>query len=82
MVEIYHNPDFLSYYFDKNPIDINKCELMALLETDCLDEAWRMTQNIDSDWRPYDPCRSSSVGDVFVKDGVKYVVESCGFSQI
>lgn len=51
-----------------------------------LDAAYTASQNIDTNWRPGNGCRSSSVGDVFVVNMPEgrqpYGVASCGFQQV
>lgn len=53
---------------------------------DALNAAFASSQNIDDSWRPGYPCRSSSVGDIFVcsGDGLEeaFVVCSVGFEAI
>ncbi len=57
-------------------------------ETECLESAWRLTQNLDERWNPEHPCRSTMVGDVFVlTDTVTGVsstwrVAAAGFDEV
>ena len=79
MVQIYHNSKFLDYWGPNPKLNFSDCVLVGEIPTDDLNVAWRESQNIDEVWNVENPCRSSSVGDVFVLSGVKYVVESVGF---
>lgn len=93
MIKVYHNQNFLTYSMTKSLEQI-LLGLVATVKTDDLEEAFRLTNNIDDIWtknpevtshtsRP----RSTSVGDVMLKDlnclgGAWYVVESLGFRQL
>ncbi|CAN7769917.1 hypothetical protein LJR290_007470 [Variovorax sp. LjRoot290] len=65
-------------------------ELVAEVEGEDLDRAFSATNHIDSDWSTNrdvkvmtrNPRRSTSVGDLVVRDGVTYVVDKFGFSKI
>jgi phosphate-selective porin len=56
-------------------------ELVASVDTDDLEVAFIKTQNLDRDWS-LDATRSSSVGDVFERDGHRYLVAGVGFKEI
>lgn len=53
----------------------------SLLVEDCLEEAWRKTQNFDYPWSD-PPCRSTSVGDVLSIGDDRWFVAACGFTKI
>ena len=65
--------------------------LVAVVESDDLEDGFRYTNHIEADWAkspaeivtplPGDH-RSTSVGDVFCRDGATYVVAPCGFSLL
>lgn len=69
---------------------LNEYESVAIIPTDDLDEAYRLTNHIDDDWTKnpdvtyvnVGPARSSSVGDILVRDGAYYLVEPWGFSIV
>lgn len=79
MTEVYHNPDFLNYWRTKS-VDFDTCELVAVFQNNSLDAAYSMTQNIDEPWRRDRPYRSTSVGDVIVLNGSRYIVDTFGFT--
>ena len=62
-------------------------QLVAEVETESLDDAFRLTNDVDGHWwlnagvsARRIPCRSTSVGDVIVlPDGEPFVVLRCGF---
>ena len=54
---------------------------VAQIEADDLDDAFRITNSIDSDWGTR-RIRSSSVGDVFEVEGVGYRIASAGFEAV
>ena len=63
-------------------------ELVALVDTNDLEEAWELTNHVDSDWTKGDKVlvdndgeRSSMVGDVFERNGWFGVVDMAGFSN-
>ena len=65
--------------------------LVAEVPGEDWDEAFRLTNNVDSDWTEnpavtpiIKPCRSTSVGDVMwrEKDGAVMMVAGCGFTQL
>ena len=65
-------------------------ELVAEVEGDNLERAFSATNHIDSDWsenpgvqvKTTAPRRSTSVGDLVVRDGASFVVDKFGFSEI
>ena len=62
---------------------------VARISVDDLEQAYYLSQHIDRDWTDNDlvyalvtRCRSSMVGDIFIRDGVMYFVDMIGFKQI
>ncbi len=62
---------------------------VATVEGDDLEDAWCLTNHIESDWTKNDGVkpergdhRSSSVGDIFVVDGKPRIVARCGFEEL
>lgn len=91
MITVYHNKKFTDYTFRKNVGSIPKRLLrkVATVDTDSLEEAFRLTNNIDHSWTKnkevtaIEPkLRSSSVGDVFEKGDKIFMIASCGFNEI
>lgn len=91
MVEVFHNTEFLMYMQEETleALSSGHFECVARIDTDSLDEAYELTQNIDQPWTQnpkvattFRNIRSTSVGDLVRKDGVYHVVESCGFKEI
>jgi hypothetical protein len=65
--------------------------LVAVVDSDDLEDGFRYTNHIEADWSKYPADivtalpgehRSTSVGDVFTRDGATYVVAGCGFSLL
>lgn len=65
--------------------------LVAVVDSDDLEDGFRYTNHIEADWAKYPASivtalpgehRSTSVGDVFTRDGATYVVAGCGFSLL
>lgn len=96
MIKIYHNPNFLDNPFLRDETvavqiaSSPELQHVANLDTDDINKAFELTNHIDHDWRENDGVtfvgtkdpRSSSVGDVFEKDGIKFVVAACGFIEV
>ena len=65
-------------------------ELVAEVEGEDLERAFSATNHIDRDWsdnpdvevKTTNPRRSTSVGDLVVRDGTTFVVDKYGFSEI
>lgn len=90
-ITILHNPDFIEWQYSGRAehLDLDKMTPVARIETDDLEVAFKFTQHLDRPWWERqgievlaDPpeIRSTSVGDVLVKDGDAYAVESFGFT--
>jgi hypothetical protein len=64
--------------------------LVAVVDSDDLEDGFRYTNHIDKDWTlnslvtpiPGASKRSTSVGDIIVRDGATYIVASCGFTKL
>lgn len=95
MIEVYHNSDFLDFglrllsgeKIEKIPEDI--IAKVADVDTDSLDIAYCLTNNIEESWTKnkqvistFSTLRSTSMGDVLVKDGIAYMVVDTGFKNI
>ncbi len=52
------------------------------VEATSLNEAYALSQNIDSAWNEVQPCRSTSVGDVIQDDDTFYMVCGVGFEAL
>jgi hypothetical protein len=65
-------------------------DLVAEVEGDELERAFSATNHVDRDWadnqdvevKTTSPRRSTSVGDLVVRDGVMFVVDKFGFSEV
>ena len=89
MIRVYHSSEFLKYMFDKDSLKDATMKLAAVVETFDLDEAYKLTNNIDIPWVSNEgvsatqlSLRSTSVGDILVKGTAYYVVESEGFREL
>lgn len=65
--------------------------LVAVVDSDDLEDGFQYTNHIETDWSLYPaaivtplpgPHRSTSVGDVFTRNGATYVVAGCGFDLL
>ena len=63
--------------------------LVAVVDSDDLEDGFRYTNHIEADWakHPADIVtalpgdhRSTSVGDIFTRNGATYIVAGCGFT--
>lgn len=88
MIQVYHNKSFTEYSMNRLKIPVIVC-LAAIVETDELEEAYALTNNIDSSWTQNKgvKCytlkpRSTSVGDILLHDGKYHVVEMVGFREV
>jgi hypothetical protein len=99
MIAVYHNKEFTKYTLTEKPPHLK--EILPLLtkvadvSTSDLDEAFRLTNNIDSPWinnHAVQPtaeiisqqgCRSTWVGDVMrTSDGTWYSIALFGFIKL
>jgi len=92
MIAVWHNDKFTDYGFGKGTLKGVTIHQVAQVATDELEEAYRLTNNIDTCWienpevTPIgitgEAARSTSVGDVLFLNDKGYVVESFGFREI
>ena len=95
MIKVFHNNNFLSERFSsRENLDISDMklfDLVAIIATDDLDEAYLLTNSIDISWFKINsskfsfskPARSTSVGDVLAINEKEYFrVEMIGFKKI
>ena len=89
MIRVFHNPR--TDFFRVNPSDvftITPDELVAIVDTDDLDEAYRLTNHIDKPWyentevQTIRKSRSTSVGDFMELNGAWYAVAPMGFDKV
>ena len=90
--EVIRNATFgsLSSQPDKWAIDLELLfrggdyDEVATIEVEDLDDAFAKTQNVDHVWNAVKPCRSASVGDVFVNadTGEAFAIDRMGFKKI
>lgn len=62
---------------------------VANISVDDLEQAYYLTQHLENDWTENSlvhtlvgRCRSSMVGDIFIRDGSMYFVDVVGFREI
>jgi hypothetical protein len=91
MIEVYHNSKFLEYALDPTMEALKKglFECVAHVDTDDLNKAYELTNNIEAEWPTNAECRTSlvharstSVGDLLKKDGKFYLVDVAGFVEL
>lgn len=93
MISIWHNDRFLDYPLKgAEALKDTTIHLTARVNTDILQEAYRLTNNIDKSWAENPnvtvinakggPLRSTSVGDVLRHNDKWYVVEMVGFREM
>jgi len=87
MIKVYHRNDSKFGFGPKGefPKDYT---FVATVNTDDMEVAFERTNTIDCPWWKNEGllaltpcCRSTSVGDVMVKDGVAYLVQVSGFAR-
>jgi hypothetical protein len=90
MVQVFHNPNFHTDGFAGSISSWGACVHVADVITDDLGEAYMLTQN---DYAPIhlkelvaliraERIRSTSAGDILVRDGEKFFIEAIGFRKI
>lgn len=74
--QIFHvvNPSF-----NENDEDLPK-ELVGTVEASSLEEAFMLSQNLESSWKK--GCRSTSIGDIIQDDNGFYLVTNSGFKNL
>lgn len=74
---IYHavNPTFDEEF-------IQERALVGTVQAESLEDAYRLSQNFDSNWNEQNPCRSTSVGDVIRGTEGFFVVAGIGFKEL
>lgn len=90
LIMVYHRRQLFDLFRTTEPdvVDLTEYQEVATLtveESDierALETVFVRTQNIERPWREHAPCRSTSVGDVMIADGVTWLVERIGFRQI
>ena len=92
MVKVYHNEEFLDAGRKGVTIKPEDCTHVADVDTDDLNVAYQLTNNIEDSWcdnkgvtisevvRQLGGARSTSMGDVMFHDGKWYMVASIGFT--
>ena len=75
---------FASYHFNKYDlvaeVDTNNLE-QAFMSTNSIDDGWWNNENVTPKFSA-EGCRSTSCGDVVVRDDEKFAVVSIGFMKI
>jgi hypothetical protein len=92
MIAVWHNEKFTDYGFGGGTLKGVTIHQVAQVATEDLDEAYRLTNNIDDSWIKNPEvtpigiqgkgARSTSVGDVLFLNDKGYVVESIGFREV
>lgn len=88
MIKVLQNKDFINTTFTEELVAANLQEV-AVVDTNELEEAFILTQNIDSSWTflpqiktDLKECRSTSAGDVLIKDEEYFLICLTGFKKI
>lgn len=55
---------------------------VATIEAASLNDAYARSQNIEENWNPSNPCRSTSVGDIIEFDDKFFIVACVGFEEL
>lgn len=89
MITVYHHSDFLKYDFCREEWLKGTLTPVAEVDTDDADEAFQLTNHIDSSWlenekvKPLvEKARSTSVGDVLVTGKKTLVCEAVGWREM
>ncbi len=99
MIRIFHNEKFMEWGFRtpgaeevlRRYSSLQEMEFIAVVRTDDLDEAYRLTNNIDKSWTlnpeiiwSAEPghFRSTSVGDLMIRGKDVFLVDNVGFRNI
>lgn len=54
----------------------------GFVQANSLEEAFKLSQNLEGEWNPVNPCRSTSIGDVIQADNGFYMVKGIGFELL
>lgn len=89
MITVYHNSKFTACSFGGDIAPDSVLTKVAEVDTDDLDEAYRLTNNIDQSWTLNEgvssvapELRSTSVGDVLLSNGEYLMVDTFGFKKL
>jgi hypothetical protein len=97
MIIVYHNEDFINYQIEhlgqtgERRIIEARVTPVAIVESDSMDDAYHLTNNIDDAWTKnkgvqaigVKEFRSTSVGDILMNGmGEFYIAESAGFRRL
>ena len=62
--------------------EIQPREYVGFVNANSIEEAFKLSQNIESNWNPTNPCRSTSVGDVIQENDKFFMVCGVGFKEL
>lgn len=62
--------------------EIQPREYAGFVYANSLEEAYINSQNIDDEWNPENPCRSTSIGDIIQDDNKFFMVCGIGFKEL
>lgn len=94
MISVWHNRDFIKYALDnKTVIKDIIVSYVATIPTGSPEEAYRLTNHINTDWDKNPdikvssaltgkPVRSTSVGDILTHENECLIVDFCGFREL
>lgn len=90
MIKVFHNTKFLKYFLEGD-LEAGTFQPVAEVKTNDLNEAFHLTNHIDAPWHTNKDItinkdvvspRSTSVGDLLVRDNEAFIVEFFGFKPI
>ena len=90
MIKVFHNTKFLKYFLNGD-LKEGTFKPVADVKTDDLNEAFHLTNHIDAPWHTNKNItinkdvvspRSTSVGDLLIRDNEAFIVEFSGFKPI
>ena len=88
VVNVYHSKS-MDNYFGKEKPKADDLELVATVNTTDLEEAFKLTNHVEGNWIEnenvtalVERARSTSCGDVMVREGKAYIVAMCGFEEV
>ncbi len=62
--------------------EIQPRQYVGFVEANSIEKAFKLSQNLESNWNPTNPCRSTSVGDVIQDDDKFFMVCGIGFKEL